>query len=186
MMARRARSGCEPMKVLRLRLLTGELAVARLAPSARLPPWAAVARSGTLVSWTRTPDELSVVCAAAAVPPVVTAERGFRALAVVGPLDFSLTGVLAALATPLAEAGVSLFALSTYDTDYVLVRATQLRLALTALRRAGHTVASADRDRRGKSSRSAPRARGGRGALSARGSPRSRRRPRARRDGPRR
>jgi uncharacterized protein len=72
----------------------------------------------------------------------VECERGWRALVVRGPLDFALTGVLASLATPLAEAGVSIFALSTYDTDYVLVREAQLRDAVAALAAAGNDVAT--------------------------------------------
>jgi len=82
-----------------------------------------------------------VVAAAAAVPSHVKAERGWRALYVDATLDLGLTGVLAALVVPLAEASVSIFALSTYDTDYLLVRETQLPAALQALRAAGHTVA---------------------------------------------
>jgi hypothetical protein len=83
------------------------------------------------------------VCPAARVPDDVRAERGWRALAVAGPLDFALTGVLAALAGPLADAGVSIFAIATYDTDYVLVRADRLADAVGALRAAGHRVADA-------------------------------------------
>ena len=80
------------------------------------------------------------MCAAARVPDGVRAQRGWRALAVEGPLDFALTGVLAAVAVPLAEAGISIFAVSTYDTDYVLVRADRLADAVAALRGAGHSV----------------------------------------------
>jgi len=87
-----------------------------------------------------TAAELSVVAPAAAVPSHAKAERGWRALRVDGTLDFALTGVLAAVVVPLAEAGVSIFALSTYDTDYVLVRDSQLPAAREALRAAGHTV----------------------------------------------
>jgi hypothetical protein len=73
-------------------------------------------------------------------PSDAVIESGWRALGVVGPLDFSLIGILAALAEPLAAAKVSIFAISTYDTDYVLVREKSLETALAALRRAGHTV----------------------------------------------
>ena len=89
----------------------------------------------------RTAAEVSVVCDAAGVPDGAAAERGWRALTVEGPLDFALTGVLAALAVPLAAAGVSIFAVSTYDTDHVLVRSERLADAVAALRAAGHTVA---------------------------------------------
>lgn len=122
---------------LTLAILSERLAVARLSPDAELPAWAL---RGSLVSTIRTATELSVVAPDAAVPTDVKAERGWRALYVAGTLDFDLTGILAALAVPLAEAGVSIFALSTYDTDYVLVRETQLGAALRALRDAGHTV----------------------------------------------
>jgi len=88
--------------------------------------------------------ELSVVCADAAVPDGVRAERGWRALTVVGPLDLALTGVLASLAVPLAEAGVAIFAIATFDTDYLLVRRERLSDAVTALRAAGHRVIGAE------------------------------------------
>jgi hypothetical protein len=89
---------------------------------------------------TRTPDELSVVADEAAVPAGVRAERGWRALQVAGPLDFNLTGILASLAYPLARAGISLFAVSTFDTDYVLIKEDKLHDALAALQAAGHTL----------------------------------------------
>jgi uncharacterized protein len=81
-----------------------------------------------------------VVCAAERVPPGVRADQGWRALAVAGPLDLSMTGVLLSLLEPLARAGVSIFAVSTYDTDHVLVRADRLDDAVAALRAAGHRV----------------------------------------------
>jgi hypothetical protein len=88
----------------------------------------------------RTPAELTIVGAAGAVPEGVQAERGWRALAVEGPLDLGLTGVLVALLEPLARAGVAIFAVSTFDTDHVLVRADRLDDAVRALRAAGHRV----------------------------------------------
>jgi hypothetical protein len=120
---------------LQLRVLDDRLSVCRLPDGSALPEWAG---SGTLSSVTWTARETSVVCAASAVPDGVVAEHGWRALAVAGPLDFALTGVLAALAQPLAGAGVSIFALSTYDTDYVLVREDVLEDAVHALVAAGH------------------------------------------------
>lgn len=122
---------------LALRVLPGRLAVCRLAADAPFPDWA---QAGALASITRAADELSVVCAEEGVPLEVRAERGWRALQVAGPLDFALTGVLVALAVPLADAGVSIFALSTYDTDYVLVREGDLPRAAATLERAGHRV----------------------------------------------
>ena len=121
-----------------LSVLPTPLAVVRLDPTAAVPAWAA---SGELTSVTRTADELSIVCDEASVPPDARAAvRGWRALKVAGPLDFALTGVLASLAVPLADARVSIFALSTYETDVVLVRAADLSRACAALTQAGHVV----------------------------------------------
>lgn len=126
-------SSGEAEKRLRLSLLDDRLAVCRLAPDAALPSW--LAWRGDLVSVTRTGKELSVVCPQGAVPSDVAAERDWRAFEVEGPLDFALTGVLAGLATPLAEAGIGIFVLSTYDTDYLLVRAADLQRAQAVLSR---------------------------------------------------
>lgn len=112
------------------------LAVCRLDPMVTVPDWVA----GDLVSVTRTTEELSIVCAADAVPIGTRVEGPFRALAVRGPLDFALTGVLASLAMPLAEAGVPIFVLSTFDTDLVLVPGDRIEAAITALTDAGHHV----------------------------------------------
>jgi hypothetical protein len=114
-----------------------DLAVCRLAPSAAVPDWA---WTGPLAAVTRTPDELSIVCAASAVPAGVTATAPWRALSVRGPLPFELTGIAAALTGPLAEAGVSVFLVSTYDTDHVLVRSETLDRAIAALTAQGHDV----------------------------------------------
>lgn len=121
-------------------VLPDEFAVARLAPSDAIPSWAAAA---PISSTTRTADELSIVCASSHVPVHVTAERGWRCLRIAGTLDFSVTGVLASIAGPLADAGVSMFAISTYDTDYVLVPAPALPAAIVALTAAGHDVIAA-------------------------------------------
>ena len=118
---------------LRLSVLPGELAICRLAPEAPLPDWAVA--PGPLSAVTRTAEELSIVCAAEGVPPTAQASRGWRAFKVAGPLDFALTGILARLAAPLAEAGISIFAVSTYDTDYLLVRQDNLEQAVVVLRR---------------------------------------------------
>lgn len=124
-----------PAPALPLILLPDDLAVCRLPPDTPLPAW--VAGSG-FVSITRTVDELSIVVARGCVPAGVTMVAGWRALKVRGPLDFGLTGILAALATPLADAGISLFAIATYDTDYVLVRQDVLDRAVMVLTAAGH------------------------------------------------
>lgn len=123
---------------LNLQRLEGTLAVCRLAPKAPVPAWAF--SSGPLCSVTRTREELSVVCLEACVPIGVRCERGWLALKVEGPLDFGLTGILDALTDPLARAGVSIFAVSTFDTDYLMIREAQLEEAEAALRAAGHSL----------------------------------------------
>ncbi len=127
-----------PQIYLDLKLMDNRLAVCRLDPSADPPIWALAA--GGFSSVTRTDDEWSVVCPEDAVPAGVQCERGWRIFQVAGPLDFGLTGILASIAGALADAGVSLFALSTYDTDYVMVKAHDLDQAARALEAAGHRV----------------------------------------------
>lgn len=118
-------------------LLPGKLAVARLAPDAAVPAWA---HGGLFSVVTRTADELSLVCPEDGVPADVTAERGWRALKLRGPIPFETIGVLATMAVTLAEAHVSLFAVSTFDTDYVLVKQRDLARARAALNGAGYLV----------------------------------------------
>lgn len=120
-----------------LLLLTGRMAICRLAVDAPDPDWA---RPGELLAMVRTHQEFSLVCEERFVPPEVMAERGWRAFQVQGPLDFSLVGVLSTIATPLAQAGVSIFVISTYETDYILVRESSLEHALKALSQAGFVV----------------------------------------------
>jgi hypothetical protein len=115
----------------------GSYAICRLAPGDSLPPWAV---HGAFFSVTRTPAELSVVCDVARVPSGVKAEGPWSVLAVRGPLDLNITGVLAGLATPLATAGISIFAVSTYDTDYLLVRDHDMARAVRVLREVGHDI----------------------------------------------
>lgn len=131
---------------LTLEVLPEPLTVCRLAPDAAIPAWATGA---PFWSVTRTTDELSVICPASRVPPGVGArDDGWRALKLVGPFAFSEVGVLLRIAAPLAEAGVSILPVATYDTDYVLVRGAQLPAALGALRAAGHLVRTPDPTRR--------------------------------------
>ena len=91
------------------------------------------------MSVTATEDELSVVCPASAVPDSVTADRDWRVLKVAGPFAFTTVGVLASLTTPLAQAGISMLAIATYDTDYLLVKSESLDAAVAALVASGHT-----------------------------------------------
>lgn len=119
--------------------LSGSYAICRLDVGESLPQWAL---QGEFFSVTRSPTELSAVCATASVPAGVKSDGPWTVLAVRGPLNLSLTGVLAGLATPLAAAGISVFAVSTYDTDYLLIRDSDLERAVHVLRQAGHTVAA--------------------------------------------
>ena len=122
---------------LTLTVVDGTFAVCRLGAEVPIPPWAT---AGSFFSITRTADELSVVCRQDAVPEGVVGERGWRCLRVVGTMPFSVVGVFASLAAPLAEAGISVFAISTFDTDYLLVTAADLEKTLTALTQAGHSI----------------------------------------------
>lgn len=122
---------------LEITVLPARYAICRLAPQVA---WPALQEKGAFVSVTRTDDELSVVCEERFMPADALAERGRRLLRVLGPLDFSSTGVLAALAAPLAAAGISIFAISTYDTDYLLVPENDLEPAIATLERAGHAI----------------------------------------------
>ena len=120
-----------------LTLLEPLLAVARFPAGSGMPWWAATSR---FLSFTRTAEEDSLICEDFRVPDGLRAQRGFRALKVDGVLAFHLTGVLASLAAPLADAKVPVFAVSTHDTDYLLVPEPLLSSAIEALRKAGHSV----------------------------------------------
>lgn len=119
---------------LTLKLLDSSYAVCSLGADASLPSGLAEAR-GEFLSITRTAEELSIVCAESLAPAEAKVESGWRAFKVLGPLDFSLTGIIAALTAPLAEAKISVFTIATFDTDYLLVKETDLEGAVTALQR---------------------------------------------------
>ncbi len=123
---------------MRLTLLPGTYAICRLEPREGLPSW--VRESGEIFSITITREEVSVVCPSASAPQGVRCDRGWAALRAQGPLPLQMSGVLSALADPLAEAGVPIFAISTYDTDYLLVKQDDLPLAKQELERFGHSV----------------------------------------------
>jgi hypothetical protein len=125
------------MPALPLIPLDGRYAVCRLDPGVSIPAWAV---GGAFTCVTRTADELSVVCRQEAVPAEVRCERGWRGLRVAGTLDFAMVGVLASLVSPLAEAGVSVFVVSTFDSDYLLVKEEKWATAVAALREFGHVV----------------------------------------------
>ena len=122
-----------------LRVLPDRLSVCRLPADS---PWPVPPPGPSFFSVTRTSDEMSVVCTEDSAPPGdhVRVEPDWRALEVAGPLDFSMVGVMSALTAPLADGDVSVFVVSTYDTDYILVHAAALEKAVEALRATGHTV----------------------------------------------
>ncbi|HEY1033508.1 MAG TPA: ACT domain-containing protein [Pseudoxanthomonas sp.] len=122
---------------LTLGLLPAHYAVAQLPADAALPAWwptTGMRHAG----WTD--DELSLVCEEHHVPDDVRCKRGWRMFKLQGPFDFALTGILKAVLDPLAVAGIGIFAVSTYDTDYVLVQAHQLDDAVSALQGTGHRI----------------------------------------------
>lgn len=116
------------------------LAVVKLGPGTEVPAWA---ESSSIFSVTATATETSVVCASRSVPRKSVHQRPFTAFEVEGPLDFALTGVLVALLTPLADAEISVFTISTYDTDWILVPGDDADRAAEAWQEAGHEVSRA-------------------------------------------
>ena len=122
---------------LNLSVVDGIFAVCKLSADATIPAWAT---AGHFFSITRTADELSIVCDQDAIPEGVIGERGWRCLRIAGTMPFSVVGVLALLTSPLAEAGISVFAVSTFETDYLFVKAEDLERAVDVLRRRGHSI----------------------------------------------
>lgn len=120
-----------------LSVLPGRFAISRLASGTEVPDWAT---RGPFFSITGTSGELSIVCSEDQVPAGVTSTGDWSALRLEGTFDFGATGILASLAAPLAKAGISIFAVSTYETDYLLVRHGQLEQAVAVLAARGHHV----------------------------------------------
>ena len=118
-------------------LLPNTLAIVRMAPSEKTPRWAS---GGPLVSITRSESELSIVCREAVVPAGTHADRGWQCLKVEGPMPLTLVGVAAEFTSILSKAGISVFVVSTFDTDYVLVKGDKIDAATKALKAGGHTV----------------------------------------------
>jgi hypothetical protein len=123
-------------------LVPDQYSLVRFPPDAPVPEWAFA--SGGFASVTRTADELSVVCLAALVPAGVRSDGGWCCLKVHGPFAFDQVGILSSFAVPLAQAGVGIFAISTFDTDYILVKESQRELAIRVLVSAGHSIAADD------------------------------------------
>lgn len=127
----------QPQHIVVFSVLEEKYCVAKLEPGSLVPAFPA---GDGLFSVTRTSDELSVVCEENLAPEGSEVERNWRALKVQGPLEFSLKGVLSSMLGPLADAGVSVFAVSTYDTDYILLPQYHLAKALEVLELAGHRL----------------------------------------------
>lgn len=128
-----------PSHHLKFHRLHDSYAVVRLEPHTAIPEWAT---KGEFTSITRTPDELSIVCPSANLPPAVHSAQRWTCLKLQGPFAFSLTGVLLSFLAPLSENEVPIFAVSTYDTDYVLIQEEFSEKALEVLQRAGHELQS--------------------------------------------
>lgn len=126
-----------PHHQLKFRWLPGPYAIVRLDPGAPVPAWAA---QGEFTSITRTADELSIVCPAENLPPDLNSPHHWTCLKLEGPFPFSQTGVLLSFIDPLSSNGVPIFAISTYDTDYVLIQEEFAGAALKALQQAGHEL----------------------------------------------
>src|SRR5579863_826456 len=124
---------------LKFRRLAGPYAIVRLAPDAAVPDWAT---QGEFTSISRSKDELSIVCPADNLPPDVHSTHHWVCLKLEGPFPFSLTGVLLLFIEPLSKNGIPIFAISTYDTDYVLIQEEWAGAALNALQQAGHELRS--------------------------------------------
>ena len=126
-----------PVVRLALSVLRETYAVCRLGKDDPVPKWAL---TGPFRSITRDEKELSIVCFQTAVPEEIIAERDWRCLAVDGPLGFSLVGILVSLLSPLADVGIGIFVVSTYDTDFLFVKERDLEIAIHALSNAGHLI----------------------------------------------
>jgi len=120
-----------------IQVLPGEFAIARLPATEPIPAWA---DSPVFSATARTADELSILCPAAQIPSSVKQEAGWRLLKLRGPFSFTETGILSSVLDPLAFSRISILAMSTFDTDYVLVKSADLEAALRTLRNADHTV----------------------------------------------
>lgn len=121
-----------------LLLLPERYGVVRLEPGTELNTKGG--QTTDLLAVIHTPEETTVVCLERIIPKSRLAEKGWRALKIAGKLDFSLVGVLASLLNPLAETGVSVYTLSTYSTDFILIKGRQLEKAIQVLRNMGHEI----------------------------------------------
>lgn len=121
----------------RISILADNLAICRLDPEDDIPHWALKHR---FVCITRTLEELSIVAPAALIPDHLPNDKGWRCVKIEGPLDLTLSGLLVSVIEPLSKAGISVLAIATYDTDYFLVKETQIELAVQIMIDQGHDV----------------------------------------------
>jgi len=138
-MAVRDKNRSWPHHVLKFCRLPGAYAIVRLAPDAPVPDWAT---KGEFTSITRSVDELSIVCLAANLPPGARSPQRWLCLKLEGPFSFSQTGILLSFIEPLSGNRVPIFAISTYETDYVLIQEEFAGMALAALQQAGYELRS--------------------------------------------
>jgi hypothetical protein len=124
-------------KQLPLDVLPERFGICRFDPNASVPNWAL---TSPFYSVTQTPEEVSVVCYEGLIPEETPCEKGWRCLKVQGPIDFSEIGILSSLAQPLARADISIFVLSTYDTDYLFIKEGNLRKTIEILSEEGFSV----------------------------------------------
>lgn len=129
-----------PQRRLSLQEMDGTFAVCRLTHDSAIPAWAT---SHDFFSISRTREELSIVCAESQVPSDIRCERDWRCLRIVGSMAFTEIGVLASLVAPLAAAGISVFVISTFDTDYLLVKVKDWQPSLAELKFVGHEITGA-------------------------------------------
>lgn len=131
---------CERGNKMNLSVLHEKIAVLKGSPDKNVPSW--VFANKKFISVTYTDEELSVVCVEDIIPDnhEMNVEKGWRCIKVDGPLDFSLTGILSSLASPLAEASISIFAISTYNTDYLLIKENTLEKAIEILTKGGNNI----------------------------------------------
>lgn len=122
---------------LTMSLLKDKYAVCRLDKSETVPRWAF---EGEFFSITKTTEELSIVCLQEKVPEGVRYEADWRILKIEGPLDFSLIGILSKISSLLAQNAISIFAVSTYDTDYILVKDKNIDSAVEVLQDEGYVI----------------------------------------------
>jgi hypothetical protein len=122
---------------LTLTVLKDVFAVCRLDPAANIPEWV---RHGELTSITRTPTELSIVCSQSLAPANIVCERDWKCMQIAGPLGFTQVGILSSMLAPLANGNISIFSISSYETDYILVKEKDLESAIAILSHEGHWI----------------------------------------------